>query len=40
MRVAIRAMPSAEAPKIGILMMFLPHLILANHFNEKAGLCA
>ena len=24
--------------KIGILMMFLPHLILANHFNEK-GLC-
>lgn len=25
----------ADTEKIGILMMFLPHLILANHFNER-----
>lgn len=25
----------ADSEKIGVLMMFLPHLILANHFNQK-----
>jgi hypothetical protein len=34
-RESCRDMCGGWQREIGILMMFLPHLILANHFNEK-----